>query len=535
MGSSSSSRQNSLAESTIRSKGGDLDESESELDGETLDNPSPVYPLPNEILLCIVQCLELPVQDVITPIPPPEFLEYRKTLYNLCLTSRSFCEYARPLLYRTVIFFLCSRHDNNVFLARTYGSLGSLIDLIRTLLRKYEYCRYIENILCPAGFGSRISVNGEDSQYLETSDLRPQDLSDRQKFIMDTALLDNHSIRAFTTINTISLTQRLLAALLCLSYNLDTFLIYRPQCTRFMILQYILRQALKKGRIAILPRLSTLQIQQLDYSNKPPKVGVEIATELTEIGNFHRLHISRDMGYLTFPENRNDSWIRRIKELKLVTCIDAKVLFHIFESAVQLESFSLIVSKPCDIYRPLPPIGKDLNSALLKVANTLKALELRTCHNMLFLSQLGPTTSLTCLPEMRNLKTLAVELPLLTGIVGVIDRKICPRLPPNLVSLEVVEMWFLTQHSEAALLRGNTLLRHRLTTFVLELQASSLPSLERFRLVPSVINRSAFPEQLDEFTALFNQSGVSFSYGTDGLPRRFFARSGLEHWKLLST
>ncbi|KAI1802075.1 hypothetical protein F4811DRAFT_426557 [Daldinia bambusicola] len=348
---------------------------------------------------------------------------------------------------------------------------------------------------------------------------------------MDTALLDDPSIRAFAMIKTVSLTQRLLAALLCLSYNLDKFLISRTEHTYFMVLEYILYQALKKGRYAILPRLSTLLIQQLDYSNNPPEIAVEIATELLDIGNFHRLHISRDTGYLTFPEGRNDSWIRRIKELKLVTCIDAKAIFHIFESAVRLESFSLIVSKPCDIHRPLPPIGQDLNSALLKVANTLKALELRTCHNTWFLGQLGPTRSLTCLPEMKTLKKIAVELPLLTGLVIVTGRRMCRRLPPNLVSLEVVEMWL---HSEGALLRGNIILRKLLTTFVSELHAGALPSLKRFRLVPSVIQRCAFPEQLDEFEALFRQRNVSFSYKTDTLPRRFFARLALQHNKLLS-
>ena len=79
-------------------------------------------------------------------------------------------------------------------------------------------------------------------------------------------------------------------------------------------------QALKKGRYAILPRLSTLQIQQLDYSTVFPELGTEIATELLEIGNFHRLHVSRDVGYIAFPEGRKDSWIKRIKELKLVAC-----------------------------------------------------------------------------------------------------------------------------------------------------------------------------------------------------------------------
>ncbi|KAI1802074.1 hypothetical protein F4811DRAFT_426568 [Daldinia bambusicola] len=174
-----SSTQNSLAKTTIHSEGGDLDgpenelheEPESELHEEPLDNPSPVYPLPNEILLCIVECLELPVQDVITPLPPPEFLVNRRALYNLCLTSRLFYEYARPLLYRTLIFFFCSRQDTNIYLALTYGDLGSLILLIRTLLRKHEYCRYIENILCPAGLGSRNSVDEEDPHCSDTCDV----------------------------------------------------------------------------------------------------------------------------------------------------------------------------------------------------------------------------------------------------------------------------------------------------------------------------------------------------------------------------
>ncbi|KAI1481914.1 hypothetical protein F4774DRAFT_417293 [Daldinia eschscholtzii] len=460
------------AQSAIKRDDGKLDELAGKLRKEPLDDTSSVYPLPNEILLGIVECFELPAQDVIATLPPQEFLVHRKTLYSLCLTSRLFNKFATPLLYQKLVFFLCPRKDNNIFLGLAFGNLRYLILLIRTLLWKHEYCKYIESIICPAGLGGRSAGAGEDIQYNETP----------------------------------------------------------TKHTRFKLLEYLMYQALKKGRYAILPRLSTLQIQQLDYSTVFPELGTEIATELLEIGNFHRLHVSRDIGYIAFPEGRKDSWMKRIKELKLVACVDAKALYLICESAARLESFSLIVSKPCDFYRPLPPRGKNINCALLKVADTLKALEIRTCQNTWFLGQFGPTRVLNCLPQLKKLETLAIEIPLLTGIsMSIPSNKIFARLPPNLVSLEVVEMWW---QSDTVVARGRDSLKKLLAGFVAELQTGLMPSLKRFQYVPSIIERCVDPEQLGMIKDLFTMSGVSFSYHTDRLPRRFFARQGVKQSKL---
>lgn len=107
------------------------------------------HSLPTELLLNIVECFRLPVQDVASTLPAPEFLVNRKVLYNLCLTSSVFNDLATPLLYQTVIFFIDSRDYDDYLRALAYGGPRSLIMLVRTLLSKEDYCKHIENIICP--------------------------------------------------------------------------------------------------------------------------------------------------------------------------------------------------------------------------------------------------------------------------------------------------------------------------------------------------------------------------------------------------
>ncbi|KAI1660927.1 hypothetical protein F4813DRAFT_386337 [Daldinia decipiens] len=251
---------------------------------------------------------------------------------------------------------------------------------------------------------------------------------------------------------------------------------------------------------------------------------MEIATELLEIGTVHRLHIWRHYGYLAFPEGRDDSWIGRLRELKLIACVDAETLFRIFESAFNLESFSLIVVKSRDLHRPPPPTGRDLNHALVILAGTLKVLELRICQNTWFLAQLGSAQVLDCLPQLEKLETLMTEIPLITGTqANTRDIWILEKLPPNLISLDVVEMW---RSLESGLTWKEDLMMAFTTTFASELRSGLLPSLKYVRYIPCVVESCLGPQQLDAIKILFDTTRVSFSYEADSLPMRFFYIAG---------
>ncbi|KAI2783579.1 hypothetical protein F4815DRAFT_503481 [Daldinia loculata] len=425
------------------------------------------HSLPTELLLNIVECFRLPVQDVASTLPAPEFLVNRKVLYNLCLTSSVFNDLATPLLYQTVIFFIDSRDYDDYLRALAYGGPRSLIMLVRTLLSKEDYCKHIENIICPGS-------------------LKPHDWG----------IPDN--------------IEREVTRLLLRWYD----------SSRYQTLDYLLRQATMQSRYSIIPQLLTLYIQQLAFSRSFSGSSMEIATELLEIGGVHRLHVWYQYGYLTFPAGRDNSWIGRIRELKLVTWVDAETIFRIFESAAKLESFSLIVAKSRDLHRPLPSTGRDLNHALVKVASTLKVLELRTCQNTWFLGQLGPSQVLDCLPQLEKLETLTTEIPLITGIqTNTHDTRILQKLPPNLISLDAVEMW---GNLESGFTRKEDFIMAFSTTFVSELLRGLLPSLKHVRYIPAVVKCCLGPRQLDAMKILFDTAHVSFSHEADSLPRGFF-------------
>lgn len=161
------------------------------------------HSLPTELLLNIVECFRLPVQDVASTLPAPEFLVNRKVLYNLCLTSSVFNDLATPLLYQTVIFFIDSRDYDDYLRALAYGGPRSLIMLVRTLLSKEDYCKHIENIICPGSlkphdWGIPDNIEREvtsNIQALLSSLPSEDDLSDRQIFMMHWAHLDQYNIR----------------------------------------------------------------------------------------------------------------------------------------------------------------------------------------------------------------------------------------------------------------------------------------------------------------------------------------------------
>lgn len=178
------------------------------------------------------------------------------------------------------------------------------------------------------------------------------------------------------------------------------------------------------------------------------------------------------------------------------------------------------MAKSRDLHRPLPSTGRDLNHALVKVASTLKVLELRTCQNTWFLGQLGPSQVLDCLPQLEKLETLTTEIPLITGIqTNTHDTRILQKLPPNLISLDAVEMW---GNLESGFTRKEDFIMAFSTTFVSELLRGLLPSLKHVRYIPAVVKCCLGPRQLDAMKILFDTAHVSFSHEADSLPRGFF-------------
>ncbi|KAI0847524.1 hypothetical protein F5Y00DRAFT_263434 [Daldinia vernicosa] len=269
----------------------------------------------------------------------------------------------------------------------------------------------------------------------------------------------------------------------------------------------------------IIPRLLTLCVQQVDFSRLPLGSDMEIASELLEIGMVHRLHVWRHYGYITFPGGHHESWIGRIREMKLVTCIDAETLCRVFESAAKLEIFSLIVPKAHGLVHPPPAAGRDLNYALVKVAGTLKVLELRTCQNRWFLDQLGPSHLLHCLPLLEKLETLTAEVSLFFRIQrNTLNARGFVLFPPNLISLHAAEVWL----SPEMFTRRELGMRAFSKIIVAYLHFGLLPNLKHIRYIPDVVESLLDPDELYALKQMFDATRVSFSSKADSLPRQFF-------------
>ncbi|KAI2470970.1 hypothetical protein F4781DRAFT_148315 [Annulohypoxylon bovei var. microspora] len=110
---------------------------------ETRQN-NPIPFLPNEIMEIILENFRLPVIEVIDQSPPDEFLPNRNTLYNICISAQFLAELARPLLYQTIILYLAPDQNERI------GNTRSMVRLIRTLLEKPDFGRFIKNIICPS-------------------------------------------------------------------------------------------------------------------------------------------------------------------------------------------------------------------------------------------------------------------------------------------------------------------------------------------------------------------------------------------------
>ncbi|KAI1208414.1 uncharacterized protein F4807DRAFT_431261 [Annulohypoxylon truncatum] len=192
----------------------------------------------------------------------------------------------------------------------------------------------------------------------------------------------------------------------------------------------------------ILPNLSTLYLQKdrrdhYDYSDE-----LEIPSAFVQLGNLKRVHIWRIQGCTTWFGS-DHLWLTGIRELKLVCRVSAKEIFAICESATQLENLSLVMTEALVVEISCPSVapGKDLNCALSLRADTLRVLEFRMAGKKSYLRQFGSSGLLECLPQLTKLEKLTTEMPLIYDFLqkGKPNSWFFDKLPPNIVSLELVE------------------------------------------------------------------------------------------------
>lgn len=254
---------------------------------------------------------------------PKGFLETRKLLYNLCLTSKWAYQWARPLLYRTIIFLLNYRHGNSkskLAHNRSYGDIVTLVLLIRTLLEKPEIRGLIKNILCLTRLSGERWWRGQEHNH----DLR------RWPFVMynyppwesfserDARIFRGTDLAPFNFANydDSKLGARLLAVLFWYTPNLKHLLLTGATYRSLFSYIVLVTSALKE---LPMPRLSTLRIQREHIG----EAGIDYDLRLFILLqlNVTRLHLSCDLNCvfsgLGFV-HRSPFPMQRIRELKLV-------------------------------------------------------------------------------------------------------------------------------------------------------------------------------------------------------------------------
>ncbi|KAI1134429.1 hypothetical protein F5Y05DRAFT_236080 [Hypoxylon sp. FL0543] len=323
-----------------------------------------------------------------------------------------------------------------------------------------------------------------------------------------------------------SLYERLLVVLLCLSGKLEMLLICLVDYQRYGAFCRAMQRVAQSSSIApILPRFSTLHLLRRPDPEIIEESDEAIPREFIQFWNFTRLCVQRIRGCHEF---RNDiSWVNRLRELKIVSGVAAKELFHVCQLAVQLENLSLVITEGSTFPNGNPPIGEDLNCALTARATTLKVLELRLCGHTSYKHQFGQSKHLACLVKLEKLEQLTIDIPLVFGFEFDHEPPTLSKFPRHLVSLNLVDGWWpsLTPYLS---LRTSGRKERRFVEALLNLFASqSCAKFPKLRLNQlCYIQRAEDPclssNKLDGIKASFNQNRLSFSYKKDTL-------AGLHH------
>lgn len=365
-----------------------------------------------------------------------------------------------------------------------------------------------------------------------------------------------------------SIGQRLLAILFCYTPSLETLLLRKTDFGVYRDLDIIVGKLGFVLRSTTLPNLSTLQLQ---HSPKPKAGRVEfsgysfiIAENFLNLGKPTRLHLWRDSGFHSFYwvvlPGQESSWIRGIRELRIEGATFAKYIYRICREAVRLESLSLVISNwpgrivgsllPPDpdtsspgpnsysnLFFPFlkPPQGRNLCDAIALRAETLKVLELRICDHEWFLAQIGDSGQLRCLPQLTKLEHLTIEAPIAFQLENRGLFQLSRELPPNLVSLNLVEAWRFhgiplpgppRPFVEALEHRGSTDRPHlqQLIREIIMYGPSQCRSLRHFCYLYSSRCPQLTPEYLSFFGALLEQPGsqLSFSHKEDDIKQTSF-------------
>ncbi|KAI1093017.1 hypothetical protein F5B19DRAFT_491784 [Rostrohypoxylon terebratum] len=317
------------------------------------------------------------------------------------------------------------------------------------------------------------------------------------------------------------ITQRILAILFCLSINLELLLLHKVDHDNYPVLcdtiENVAGQFGHNG--SFLPKLSTIYLQKVRKPDGTAEGELVLPSVFLELGNINQVQIWRISGSNANNFGNDLLWLARIRELKLFCSFCANDIYGICESAIQLESLTLVMTDPRFLiyYGPTPLPGEDINYAISLCANTLKFLEFRITGKRWFQDQIGSLGVLECLPRLKQLETLRTEIPLIyrSDDIHLSPVELVGKLPPNIASLELIE-W---PTYPPGLDHFKSATRHLCDSIFIALANNDvqLPNLRQIHFLCSAYNPCFDTEQLGEERRIFDdcESPISFTWAID--------------------
>lgn len=369
--------------------------------------------------------------------PDPEFLERRKCLYRLCLTSQALLAAARPFLYETVVLYVETAPGTQGIAP----GAESLAQLLRTLAAQPALRPHVKHLACAMPIGPRAlqfdphdrnaSLEAVVYSWLSTChDFQDLSAADARLFRAVCLLpvpepLLRLAGRAFPLAGPAAgwwleyetTAQQLFTALICMTPNLTSLLLEGSRCRR---MEECLARLRRNLGCDVLARLETLRIQAGEgrtYFLSFHTMDDVVQGFLQALPSVRRLDLWRAWLPSRHPADQpRYGWLKQLDELHLHMYPEPTPVCEMIRHVSPLKSLALdfldhISAVP--VASPLPSAGTTGDALFL---HKTSLTQLRITGNMAYASACGSSIHLWCLDQLTRLRYLVVDLSILCGL-----------------------------------------------------------------------------------------------------------------------
>ncbi|TDZ62098.1 hypothetical protein CTRI78_v003910 [Colletotrichum trifolii] len=384
--------------------------------------------LPDEILLQVVGHLTPPLDGLDIPFtaytdPDGVVVSNRVALYRLAFLCRRLSDLAIPQLYRTVYLWGRSR----------------LQSLLQTLLERPELGAHMRIL-------SYVSCLGTD--HYPTGVLCPCKRTDWRRLVADSPAIPDR-IKTFVSDATddLEVAQIVFSLVLYSTPDLRTLHMRMPSAAgEYQKLKAILTPDIEpaEGRPRILNSLTRVMLEPMpDFPGATfwPRRELPCLLRLpslraVELGSAHFRPAVLDPGD---GWGDDGSW-KNVEEVRLSRSSMWGRGWH--SICALCPNLKLLEMSPCGVSDQSADGEHSLNTALSLVADTLETFSFEGIMAANFSRHIGGDGTLTCLPKMKSLRNVKLDIGVLFGKPQMMEKlDIVRSLPPNLEILDLAELW----------------------------------------------------------------------------------------------